>query len=362
MEVFMSLAHNRSRSRAVASLAPPAAGLLFLLSTGSAPASDLVSPLFAVWGFRAGTSFNQPRGIAFDTARGEIVMADTGAGTIDIFTVGGRPLERFRIQSRKPDGVSVPGIPRCVAVAQDGRYLVVDNTVDGVALVDRQGHSAGRLDLPATVHGSASALCVLPSGEVLVGGPPKDDRIYRFDPKGTLVGTWGVHGVAPGELYGITAIAALPQGDVVVACANTELSVQIFSPEGTYRRGFGIHDIGPGNFSLPSGIAVTPDGRIWVTDEIRMSLQVFDQAGTYLGVSGGMGTHLGAFLYPSALAGDGGRLLAVTDREAGRFQVLQINYEGGEVSEPKSEDGISARDRVESPRAALGSTQKGDTP
>jgi tripartite motif-containing protein 71 len=358
----MPLGHYGSRPRAAGSLAAPAAVLLLLISTGSAPAPDLVSPLFAVWGFRAGTSFNQPRGIAFDTARGEIVLADTGAGTIDIFTVGGRPLERFQIQSRKPDGASVPGMPRCVAVAQDGRYLVIDNTADGVVLVDRRGHPTGRLDLPAAVHGPASAICVLPSGEVLVGGPPKDDRIYRFDPQGALVGTWGVHGVAPGGLYGITAIAALPQGDVVVACANTELSVQIFSPEGTYRRGFGIHDIGPGNFSLPSGIAVTPDGRIWITDEIRMSLQVFDQSGTYLGVSGGMGTRLGAFLYPSALAGDGGRLLAVTDREAGRFQVLQINYEGGEVSEPKSEDGTSARVRVESLRAALGSTQKGETP
>jgi DNA-binding beta-propeller fold protein YncE len=357
----MPLARNMSRPRAVASLALPAAGLLFLLSTGSAPAPRLVSPLFAVWGFRAGTSFNQPHGIAFDTARGEIVIADTGAGTIDIFTVGGRPLERFQIQSRKPDGVLVPGIPRCVAVARDGRYLVVDNTADGVALVDRRGHPTGRLNLPASVRGPASAICVLPSGEVLVGGPPKDDRIYRFDAKGALVSSWGQRGSSPGHLDGITAIAALPNRDLVVACANTQLSVQIFGPDGAYRRGFGIHDIGPGNFALPSGIAVTPDGRIWVTDEIRMSLQVFDSQGVYLGVSGGMGTALGSFLYPSALAGDGGHRLAVTDREAGRFQILHVN-EGGESSEPKSAADSSARDRNESPRAALAFIQKGETP
>ena len=337
--------------------------LLLALSTGASPPATpkLATPELAVWGFRTGTSFNQPRGIAFDTARREIVVANTGAGSLDVFTVGGRALDRFQIQTRRPDGSALPGVPRSVAVAKDGRYLVIDNLADGVTLLDRRGRPAGRLDLPPLVRGAASALCVLPSGEILVGGPPKDDRIYRFDPTGKLVSTWGTPGMEPGQLDGITAIASLPNGEVVIACANTQLGIQIFSPDGAYRRGFGIHDIGIGNFSLPSGIAVTPDGRIWVSDEIRMNLQVFDSQGVYLGVLGGMGIQLGSFLYPSALAGDGGRLLAVTDREAGRFQILQIN-EGGEGSEPKSAVDSPARDRVDSPRAALDSTQKGGTP
>ena len=357
----MALVQSRRPGPAGTAWERCAARLALVLSIGAAPAPKLATPQFAVWGFRAGTSFNQPRGIAFDTGRGEIVVANTGANSIDVFTLGGRPLDRFQITDRKPDGSSVPGVPRCVAVARDGRYLVVDNLSDGVTIIDRRGRPAGRLDMPSTVRGPASALHVLPSGDVLAGGPPKDDRVYRFDAKGSLVSTWGERGDAPGHLDGITAIAALPSGDVVVACANTQLAVQIFSSAGEYRVGFGIHDIGPGNFSLPSGIAVTPDGRIWVSDEIRMSIQVFDPQGVYLGVLGGMGTALGSFSYPSALAGDGGQLLAVTDREAGRFQILHVN-EGGEGSEPKSAVGSSARDRTESPRAALVSTQKGETP
>ncbi len=354
---------NRRPATSGTALGRGAAGLALVFLTGAAPAPKLATSQLAVWGFRAGTSFNQPRGIAFDTARGEIVVANTGAGSVDVFTVGGRPLDRFQITDRKPDGSSVPGVPRCVAVARDGRYLVVDNLADGVTIIDRRGRPAGRLDLPSTVRGPASALHVLPNGDVLVGGPPKDDRVYRFDAKGILLSTWGERGAAPGRLDGITAIATLPSGDVVVACANTPLAVQIFSADGVYGRGFGIHDIGPGNFSLPSGIAVTPDGRIWVADEIRMNLQVFDSQGVYVGAFGGMGISLGSFSYPSALAGDGGRLLAVTDREAGRFQVLHINdNEGGEGSETKSAVGSSARDPVESPRAAPAFTQKGETP
>ena len=369
----MPFTGKRRPEPARTALARCGAGLALVLSMGAAPASPklpvtppppkLLVPDFAVWGFRPGTSFNQPRGITFDTARGEIVVANTGAGSIDIFTTGGRALGRFQLQTRKPDGTAVPGVPRSISVGKDGRYLVIDNVSDGVLLVDRNGHVSGRLDLPSEVRGAASGLCVLPNGDVLAGGPPKDDRIYRFDSAGKLLATWGERGADPGQLAGITAIAALPSGDVVVACANTQLAIQIFSADGAYRRGFGIHDIGHGNFSLPSGIAVTHDGRIWVADEIRMNLQVFDAQGAYLGVFGGMGTSLGTFSYPSALAGDGGRLLAVTDREAGRFQVLHINdTKGGEGSESKSGVGSSARDRVESPRAALAFTQKGETP
>ena len=369
----MPFARNRRPEPARTALARCGAGLALVLSMGAAPASPklpatpppsrLLVADFAVWGFRPGTSFNQPHGISFDTARGEIVVANTGAGSIDIFTTGGRALSRFQLQTRKPDGTAAPGIPRSVAVAKDGRYLVIDNASDGVLVVDHEGRLSDRIAFPEGVKGSASALCVLSSGQILVGGPPKDARIYRFDPAGKLLATWGERGADPGRLDGITAIAVLPSGDVVVACANTQLAIQIFSADGAYRRGFGIHDIGPGNFSLPSGIAVTPDGRIWVADEIRMNLQVFDAQGTYLGVFGGMGTSLGTFHYPSALAGDGGRLLAVTDREAGRFQVLHINdTKGGEGSESKSEVGSFARDRVESPRAAIAFTEKGETP
>ena len=369
----MPITGNRHVEPARTAFTRCGAGLALVLSLGATPASPnlpatppapkLAVPDFAVWGFRPGTSFNQPRGIAFDTARGEIVVANTGAGSIDIFTTGGRTLERFQVQTRKPDGTAVPGVPRSVAVAKDGRYLVVDNTSDGVLIFDRNGRLSGRLELTSAVRGAASGLCVLPNGDVLAGGPPKDDRIYRFDQAGKLLATWGERGADPGQLAGITAIATLPTGDVVVACSNTQLAIQIFSADGAYRRGFGIHDIGPGNFSLPSGIAVTPDGRIWVSDELRMNLQVFDAQGSYLGVFGGMGTSLGTFSYPSALAGDGGRLLAVTDREAGRFQILHINdTKGGEGSETKSEVGSPARDRVESPRAAPAFTQKGETP
>ena len=60
-------------------------------------------------------------------------------------------------------------------------------------------------------------------------------------------------------------------------------------------------------------------------------------------------------------AGNGLDLLAVADREAGRFQIFHVN-EGGEGSETKSEAHSSARGSDASPRATFESTQKGETP
>lgn len=79
-----------------------------------------------------------------------------------------------------------------------------------------------------------------------------------------------------------------------------------------------------GNFSMPSGMVATPDGRIWVLDEIRQSLQVFDGQGTFLAKSQGSGTALGDFVHPSSLAFDERALLAVADREVGRVQVYAL--------------------------------------
>jgi hypothetical protein len=88
--------------------------------------------------------------------------------------------------------------------------------------------------------------------------------------------------------------------------------------------GFGVHDIGMGNFSFPSAVASTQDGRIWVSDEIRQVIQVFDSTGQFLGMLGGQGQRPGEFLYPSALACDDGGRLAVTERVGRRLQLLRI--------------------------------------
>ncbi|HET9251618.1 MAG TPA: NHL repeat-containing protein [Candidatus Eisenbacteria bacterium] len=311
------------------------AGVLLLACGAAAPGSpDLAMPERIVWGFRDGVPFNQPRGIAIDGVRGEVVVANTGAHRIEIFSLAGRPLERMVHRVRAADGSWRDGLPRCVAIAADGSYLVADNLASAISVLDRRGRVKGTLEPSFRVSGSASALHVSRTGDVWVGGPPRDDRVHRFDASLDSVSVWGESGAAAGSLKNITAITTLPDGDVAVACAGTELAIQIFSPDGTFRFGFGVHDLGPGNFSLPSGIAATDDGRLWISDEIRQNVQVFDLKGTYIGAFGGKGLGPSDFLYPSALASDRKATVAVAEREAGRIQIFSV-IGGGEGSEPK---------------------------
>jgi hypothetical protein len=126
---------------------------------------------------------------------------------------------------------------------------------------------------------------------------------------------WGVSGTGPGQLEQVAAIATLPDGSVVIACTGTELGIQIFTPDGVYQRGWGRHDVGPGNVSFPSGVVATDDARIWLSDELRQTVQVYDAQGTFSNT--GMGA-AGDFL--SKRHRDGWKAAASRWRSASRFR------------------------------------------
>jgi hypothetical protein len=68
----------------------------------------------------------------------------------------------------------------------------------------------------------------------------------------------------------------------------------------------------------------SPDGRIWVCDEIRQSVQVFDRDGNFITQATGEGAAPGELSYPSSFVTDGRGLIAVTERLLGRLQVLAL--------------------------------------
>jgi DNA-binding beta-propeller fold protein YncE len=156
---------------------------------------------------------------------------------------------------------------------------------------------------------------------LFVASRARAGRIYVFDADGRLLGAWGEHGTQPGQLSAITSLAVMGDSEVVVTCIDTELGVQVFDTAGHYRHGFGVHDIGMGRFSQPTGVTVSSDGRIWVVDSVRGNVQVFDRAGTYEGVIDG-NNDPAPWLYPSALAGDGRGLLAMSEAGGNRLRLM----------------------------------------
>ena len=320
-------ARHGLRQLATPAIACCASAILLSGAAGSAEAPTLATRL-VLWGPTSGTPFRQPRGVAFDPGDGAIYVANAGANRIEVFSRAGRWLGRFVHRVSRPNGELADGSPAALAFDRSGRLLVVDRAAAYVDVLDRRGRPVTRLTVPA---GRPAAVAIGGDGTIYVGTTAGASRVHRFRPDYSPEDAWGEEGTAPGHLRDIAAVAVLGDTAVAVACERTDLVVQIFGPGGDFRRGFGTHDVGDGNFSMPSGLVATRDGRMWVLDEIRRTLQVFEHQGTFAARAEGGGTALGAFEHPSALASDGRGLIAVTDRGIGRVQVFAVDgaKEGG---------------------------------
>ena len=321
------------RSAGGASLAILAALLAGAPSAASSSGGGLAfEPRLILCNYAESAALQHPRGIAFDPRDGAIYVSNTGAHRIEVFSRTGRPLGRFLHRVARPGGGLVDGRPTALAFDAAGRLLVVDQLAAYVDVLDRRLRPVTRLAIP---DGHPAAVAVGRDGTIWVGTTAEASRVHRFRPDYAPDGVWGEAGTAPGRLQDIAAIAALGDTAIAVACERTDLTVQIFSPAGEYRRGFGTHEVGDGNFSLPTGLVADADGRLWVLDDIRRSLQVFDDQGNFATRIEGGGTALGAFQHPSAIAADGRGLIAVTDRGIGRVQVFAVamRREGGIASQ-----------------------------
>ncbi len=287
-----------------------------------------LAPRLILTGSEPGIPFQSPRGVALNLVRGEILVANTGRGRVEVFNLEGRAVGRFIHRVVGGDGVVAVGRPRGLALDSKGNLLVLDDRARYVDVVDSRGRARARLDFPgealARRYGPPAALAIMPDGRILVASGGDSGRVFVHSPDYEPLGSWGEPGTSSGQLSRITGIAATPSGEVVVTCAATDLAVQIFDRSQRFVRGFGRHDLGDENFSMPSAVVVTSDGRIWVSDEIRQVIKIFNLDGGFLGMVGGGGVAPGEFQYPSALASDGTAHLAVAERVGNRIQLLRL--------------------------------------
>jgi DNA-binding beta-propeller fold protein YncE len=90
---------------------------------------------------------------------------------------------------------------------------------------------------------------------------------------------------------------------------------------------FGNYGDDDGNFIWPVAIARDSQGRIYVSDEKRQDVQIFDANGTFIRKFGGAGKEPDRFNRPSGLAVDQSDNLIVVDHLNNRVQVF--NPDGG---------------------------------
>jgi sugar lactone lactonase YvrE len=117
----------------------------------------------------------------------------------------------------------------------------------------------------------------------------RENKYWIFKPDGTYVGSWGTPGHGPGQLQlttneptpgSVGAIAFAPDGSFYVA-DDGNYRVEAFDKDRHFVRSWGSFGTDDGQFANPKGIAT--DGKVvYVADDDRLDVQVFDLKGTFL--------------------------------------------------------------------------------
>ncbi len=126
-----------------------------------------------------------------------------------------------------------------------------------------------------------------PQGRLWVADP-NSNQIQIFDLDGTWLESWGEPGSGEGQFnfvrdngQGIGNIAFDADGNIYVSEGGNR-RVQKFDKDRKFLTSWGGNGTGEGQFLSPFSLNIAPDGKIFVGDDYRLDIQVFDADGNFL--------------------------------------------------------------------------------
>ncbi len=230
--------------------------------------------------------FANPIGVAFDPARNQILVADTGNNRLQVFDAAHFAYVETIAGFNAPSGV----------YADAGRLYVADTGNQQVQILDATSRAAiGALGTSGavgadTAHFNAPSAATVNAAvhEILVADTG-NGRVQRFDTgtlayKGTLGGTGPIAGTS-GYLGQPVAIAYDATSNLVLIADAAEQRVEVFDALSyTYALTLGRTGqagSGTNQFSAPAGIAIDPaDRHLFVSDRQNDRVQIFGIAPT----------------------------------------------------------------------------------
>ena len=176
--------------------------------------------------FNTSLILNQPTGIAYSEARGEIWVVETGAHSVSVFNMEGELLKR----------------------------------------IGERGSAPGTFNFPTFIWIDASGIVYIVDS--------MNFRIQIFDAQGNFMSMFGEIGDATGFMARPKGIATDSKGNIYIADALFH-AVQVFDKEGNLLYYFGKQGEGKGEFWMPAGIYIDDKDYIYVADSYNSRVQVF---------------------------------------------------------------------------------------
>ena len=281
--------------------------------------------MVAVWGEKgtAPGQFSDPTGIA--VTDGEVFVADSRNGRIQVFDRNGRFLRAF---GKPGSGAGELGRPMNLEW-HNGKLYVPEYFNDRIQIFDPGGASLGLIGRAGRGPGAFNApggVGVAADGTLYVADF-YNHRIVKLDAQGRPLATWGRAkadkaeergsgfltmvregvGASGGPSFSYpTDVAVAPDGLVYVADGYND-RIQVLAPNGRVLRKWGgplamnIHGPFNGWFATVTSIAIGPKGNVFVADFYNHRIQKFAPDGTFLTSFGEKGSGPGQFTYPIAV-------------------------------------------------------------
>lgn len=174
----------------------------------------------------------QPTGIAYAAARGEIFVVDTARHGVAVYSVAGKLLRNF----------------------------------------GTRGNGAGQFNFP-------TLLTLAPSQDMLWVTDSLNFRLQALTLDGVAIRSFGQAGDNSGDLPRPKGVALDRAGHVYVVDAVLP-GLQVFDSSGRLLLALGGLGNGPGEFRLPTGIHISPSDTIFVADTFNQRVQVFRYIGS----------------------------------------------------------------------------------
>src|SRR5215467_9538360 len=124
-------------------------------------------------------------------------------------------------------------------------------------------HAIGRASANGTGFNYPQTMCLGTDGDIKVGGPGEEELLAEF----------ATYGEADGNTIWPFGVAVDKNGEVYVT-DEWKSTVSVFDAKGKFIRKWGTPGSGPGQLKGPAGIVCEPNGNVIVVDSGNNRLQV----------------------------------------------------------------------------------------